>query len=67
MRLHKHRAEVFLQALILRIFMSFRSFVTIVQKPEPGDQIGEKGILLAVFMVNNNLIEGTRAKMSPGS
>jgi hypothetical protein len=47
--------------------MSFRSFVTIVQKPEPGDQIGEKGILLAVFMVNNNLIEGTRAKMSPGS
>ena len=54
---------------MIRIFMSFLPVVTIVQKPESADQMGEKGTLLTVHMFksNSNLIEGTRAQMSSGS
>lgn len=47
----------------------FFPVVTIVQKPESADQMGEKGTLLTVhmFKFNSNLIEGTRAQMSSGS
>jgi len=48
--LHEHKAAIFLQARLLRIFMSFVSFVTIVQEPKSGDQITEKRTLLDVFM-----------------
>jgi len=67
--LHEHKAEIFLHARMIRIFMSFLPVVTIVQKPESADQMGEKGALLTVhvFKFNSNLIEGTRAQMSSGS
>ena len=71
MHLHEHKAEIFLQARILGIFMSFPSVVIIVQNLISGDQIGEKGASLIdfvhVFKFNNSLIEGTRAQMSSGS